>query len=81
MCHCDSNPIDVTCKCCTLLRGPKKFIMQTKTTGCRLNFEIDYVPQFEPVKIEDGERTVEIYECHNVPGYKSVYITIISQKE
>ena len=56
-------------------------ILQTRSTGCSLNFSLDGVLQFEPIRVEDGERTVEIYECCNVPGYKSVYMTLISQKE
>lgn len=81
MCECKINMIEATSKCCTLLRGPKRIILQTRTKGCSINLELDGVPQFEPVRVEDGERTVEIYECHNVPGYKSVYVTVFSQKE
>ena len=81
MCDHEMNILDVTCKCCTLLRGPKRIMLRTKTTGCSLNFDLDNVPQFEPISVEDGERTIEIYEYHNVPGHKSVYVTVVSQKE
>lgn len=80
MCDCELD-IKTACKCCTLLRGPKRMILQTRSTGCSLNFNLDGVPQFEPIRVADGERAVEIYECHNVPGYKSVYVTVVSQKE
>lgn len=81
MCDCEFNIVESTCKCCTLLRGPKRIILQTRSNGCSLNFSLDGNPQFDPIKVADGERTVEIYQCHNVPGYKEVFVTIVSQKE
>ncbi len=78
MCNC--NSLEHVCKCCTLLRGPKTLTFQKRTTGCHLNFEFDHVPQFQPVEIEEGERTVEIYQCHDVPGYKDAYIVVVTKK-
>jgi hypothetical protein len=66
--------------CCELLRGPKTITMQTRSTGCKLNFDLDHVPQFNPVDVEDGVKTVAIYKCHDVPGYSEVHIVVVARK-
>jgi hypothetical protein len=69
------------CKCCSLLRGPKTLKFVERSTGCELNFEFDKVPQFEPIVIKEGEHTVEIYECHDVPGYKDAYVIVLQRED
>jgi hypothetical protein len=67
-------------ECCELLRGPTTVVMKSKTNSCTLNSLLDGVPLFAPIEIKNGERDVAMYQCHDVPGYSEVFITVVARK-
>ena len=69
------------CEKCELVRGPKTIKMVKRDTGTSLNFDLDKVPQFESIPVPEGTKTVEVYHCKDVYGYKEAWVTVVGIKD
>lgn len=76
---CD-GVMEYLCECCELLRGPTTVVLRNQTNSCTLNSLVDGQPLFEPIEVENGDRSVAMFQCHNVPGYREVFITVVTRK-